>query len=168
MMMMMIILRIQVVVNKSVVLYLRSEVRSRGFDSLMRDAVEMSAEFRVFWDDVVVADVDENVQPQRLEIGCVFPPARIVELKTVAKAFFLVRNVENFDAIIFGKNSTLNLVVVVIIIVVIVVIGHVTVRRCKETKVKTERYDGPFLDLQMAKFQIPSLNTPIHIHVDQI
>ena len=87
----------------------------------MSDAIQMSAEFGVFRDDVSVADVDEDVETERLEIGGVFPPSRVVELKAITASFFLVGDVQDFDAVLLGENSTLVFVVGVFVVFVVVV-----------------------------------------------
>ena len=67
---------------------------------LVRYASEVSAKLRVLGDDVVVANVNEDVEAHRLQVGDVLGPTRIVELKAISRAFFLLRNVENFDSIL--------------------------------------------------------------------
>ena len=86
--------------------------------SLMRDAVEMGAELGVLGNDVVVADVDEDVEAERLQVRSVFSPSRIVELEPIAEPLLFVGNVKDFDAILLGENPAFVVVRVVIVVAV--------------------------------------------------
>ena len=94
----------------------------------MRDAVEVSAELRVFGDDVFVADVDENMESERLEIGSVLAPSRVVKLEAIPASLFLVRDVEDLDAILLGEDAAFVFAVVIAVVIVGVVAENVTTR----------------------------------------
>ena len=98
------------------------------FGLLMRDAVEVSAELRVFGDDVFVADVDENMESERLEIGSVLAPSRVVELEAIPASLFLVRDVEDLDAILLGEDAAFVFAVVIAVVIVGVFAENVTTR----------------------------------------